>query len=34
VIAATLLLSAAGTAVLLVAYYEAPLDRPLDAATG
>jgi hypothetical protein len=33
-IAATLLLSAAGTAVLLVAYYEAPLDRPLDEATG
>jgi voltage-gated potassium channel len=33
-IAATLLHSAAATAVLLVAYYEAPLDRPLDAATG
>ena len=33
-IAATLLHSAAGTAVLLVAHYEAPLDRPLDAATG
>jgi voltage-gated potassium channel len=33
-IAATLLHSAASSAVLLVVYYRAPLDRPLDWATG
>ena len=33
-IAATVLQSGATTAVLLVVYYEAPLDRPLDAVTG
>jgi hypothetical protein len=33
-IAATMLQSAAGSTVLVVAYYQAPLDRPLDAATG
>jgi voltage-gated potassium channel len=32
-IAGTLLRSAAGSVVLIVAYYQAPLDRPLDAAT-
>jgi voltage-gated potassium channel len=30
----TLLWSAAGAVVLVFAYYQAPLDRPLDAATG
>jgi hypothetical protein len=33
-IAATMLQSAAGSTVLVVVYYQAPLDRPLDAATG
>jgi voltage-gated potassium channel len=33
-IAATLMHSAASSAVLLIAYYRAPLDRPLDWATG
>ncbi|SEO55970.1 potassium channel family protein [Trujillonella endophytica] len=33
-IAGSLLRSAATTAVLLVLYYDAPLDRPLDGATG
>jgi voltage-gated potassium channel len=32
-IAATLLESAVGSALLVVAYYQAPLDRPLNAAT-
>ena len=32
-VAGTLLRSAAGAVVLVVAYYQAPLDRPLDAAT-
>jgi voltage-gated potassium channel len=32
-IVGTLLRSAAGSVVLVVAYYQAPLDRPLDAAT-
>ena len=33
-VAGTLLHSAATSAVLLVAYYQAPLDRPLDRVTG
>ena len=33
-IAATLLHAAAASAVLLLVYYQAPLDRPLDRATG
>jgi voltage-gated potassium channel len=33
-VAATLLHSAAATVLLLLAYYQAPLDRPLDRATG
>jgi voltage-gated potassium channel len=33
-IAATLLHSVAATGLLLLAYYKAPLDRPLDRATG
>src|SRR3954471_20802814 len=33
-IAGTLLWSAAGAVVLVFTYYQAPLDRPMDAATG